>query len=116
MINIASLISLCETVLAGGNKAADIYRKKKFTQEEKNLLVAASKEGKFHFLSVDQIPGVWVRADSKDFLDDEDSVYAAIHLEAFQSLCSRGYVVHGTGKLFMLTGSGFKKAGELAKR
>lgn len=116
MINITSLISLCETVLAGGSKVAKVYIKKKFTQEEKNLLVAASKEGKFLFLSVNQISGAWVRADSKDFLDDVDSAYAAIHLEAFQSLCNRGYIVHDTNKLFMLTGSGFKKARELAKR
>lgn len=115
MIDIASLVTLCETALAGGSKVFEAYRKKKLSEEEKELLIAAFQRGEFFLLSVAQISGTWVRADGKDFLDQNDPAYAARFLEAFRSLCERGYIVHEGGKLFMLTGSGFDRARELAK-
>ncbi|GAH73820.1 unnamed protein product, partial [marine sediment metagenome] len=66
----------------------------------------------------DQIPGTWVRAGGKDFLDTEtsDPAFAAKYLEAFEKLKERGCIVHESGYLFMLTGSGFEKARELAAK
>lgn len=115
MIDIASLITLCETALAGGSRVYAAYRKKKLSAEEKELMIAASKGGQFYLISVAQLPGIWVRAEGKDFSDQNDPAYAAKFLEAFRSLCERGYIAHEGGELFMLTGSGFDKARELAE-
>ncbi len=116
MIDLASLVMLCQTVLAGGSKVIEGYKKKRLSEAERELLIAAAQQGTFHLLSVDQIPGTWVRAGGKDFLDTEtsDPAFAAKYLEAFRNLCERGYIVHEGGHLFMLTGSGFEKARELA--
>ena len=115
MIDLASLVMLCQTALAGGSKVIESY-KKRLSEAERELLIAAAQQGTFHLLSIDQIPGTWVRAGGKDFLDTEtsDPAFAAKYLEAFRNLCERGYIVHEGGHLFMLTGSGFEKARELA--
>jgi hypothetical protein len=116
MIDIASLVTLCQTVLAGGSKFIEGYKRKRLSKEERELMIAAAQKGTFHLLSVDQIPGTWVRAGDKDFLDaaTSDHAIAAKYLEAFRNLCERGYIVHEGGHLFMLTGSGFEKARNLA--
>ena len=79
------------------------------------MLIAVAQKDEFRLLSVDQIPGTWVRTDGKDFLDTGDPAFAAKYLEAFRNLCERGYIVHEDGHLFMLSGTGFEKAKELAK-
>ena len=116
MVDIVSLVALCQAALAGGSKVIEQYKKTKLSEAEKELLIAAAKKGEFQLLSVDQIPGTWVRAGGKDFLNTKtsDPAFAAKYLEAFRNLCERGYIVHEGGHLFMLTGSGFKKARELA--
>jgi len=116
MIDIASLMALCQTSLAGGSKVIEQYKKTKLSEAEKELLIATAKKGEFRLLSVDQIPGTWVRTDGKDFLDTGDTAFAAKYLEAFKSLCERGYIVHEGGHLFMLSGTGFEKARKLAKK
>jgi len=115
MIDIGTLVKLCESAVTGGTKVIEAYKKKKLSPDEKELLITASQRGEFFLLSVDQLPGTWVRANGKNFLDQDDPAYAAKFLGAFRSLCERGYIVHEGGKLFMLTGSGFDKARELAK-
>jgi hypothetical protein len=110
MIDIASLITLCQTA----SKSIESYKKKKLSDAERELLIAAAQQGTFHILHVAEIPGTWVRAKGRDFLDTGDPAFAARYLEAFRNLCERGYIVHESGVLFMLTGTGFKKARELA--
>jgi hypothetical protein len=118
MIDIASLVILCQTALATGSRFIEEHKKKKLSDAERELLIAATQQGTFRILSVDQIPGSWVKAGGKDFLDTEtsDPAFAAQYLEAFRNLCERGYIVHEGGVLFMLTGTGFKKARELDAR
>jgi len=116
MIDVAALVSLCRAALAGGSKVIEAYRKNVLSEEEKQLLIAASQAGDFYLLSVAQLPGTWVRAGGKDFLDQTDPALTARFLEAFRSLCERGYIVHEGGAFFMLTGSGFDRARELARR
>ena len=116
MVDIVSLVALCQAALAGGSKVIEQYKKTKLSEAEKELLIAAAKKGEFQLLSVDQIPGIWVRANGKDFLDTGDPAFAAKYLEAFRNLCERGYIVHEGGHLFMLSGTGFEKARELAKK
>ena len=116
MIDIASLITLCQTAFSSGSKLIESYKKKKLSDEERELFIAAAQQGTFNILSVNEIPGIWVRAGGKDFLNTEagDPAFAAKYLEAFRNLCERGYIVHERGVLFMLTGTGFEKARELA--
>ncbi len=114
MIDIASIVALCQSALAGGTKVFEAYQKKKLSDEERELLVCASQTGEFFLHTVAQLPGTWVKAGRKHFQNESDPAYAATYLEAFRSLCERGLIIHEGGKLFMLTGTGFKKARELA--
>ncbi|KPK88747.1 hypothetical protein AMJ80_10675 [bacterium SM23_31] len=115
MIDIASLVTLCQSALAGGSKVFEAYRKKKLNKHEEKLLISAADKGQFHLFSVDQIPGTWIRVGSNNFKDDSDPAVAANYLEAFRSLCERGFIVHEGGIMFMLTGTGFEKARNLAE-
>ena len=118
MIDLASLVMLCQATLAGGSKFIEAYKKRRFSVAERELLIAAATQGLFILLCVDEIPGTWVRTGGIDFIDTKtsDHAFAAKYLEGFRNLCERGYIVHEGGKLFMLTGSGFKKARELAAK
>lgn len=116
MIDIASLTTLCQTALSSGSKLIESYKKKKLSDAERELLIAAHQQGTFLICDVNEIPGSWVRAGDKDFLDTGDNAFAAKYLEAFRNLCERGYIVPGGGRLFMLTGTGYKKARELGAR
>jgi hypothetical protein len=104
------------TALSSGSKLIESYKKKKLSDEERELLIAAAQQGTFHILSVNEITGSWVRVGGKDFVDTKasDPAFAAGYLEAFRNLCERGYIHHESGVLFKLTGTGFKKARELA--
>ncbi|MBA7631155.1 hypothetical protein ES703_38682 [subsurface metagenome] len=57
MIDLASLVMLCQTTLAGGSKFLEAYKKKRFSVAERELLIAAAKQGLFMLRWVDQIPG-----------------------------------------------------------
>ncbi len=115
MIDIPSLIALCQTAGSAGSKLLESY-KKRLSDAEKELLIAAAQKGTFLILDVNEIPGPWVRVGTKDFLDTGDPAFAARYLEAFRNLCERGYIVHEGGHQFMLTGTGFEKARKLAAR
>ncbi len=108
---IAACVLLCQAALAGG-KAVEAYKKKRLSETESELLRATAQEGQFLLMSVNEIPGPWVRVGNKEFIDSEtnDPAYAAKYVEAFERLCGRGYIRHEAGCLFMLTGSGFEKA------
>jgi len=114
MIDIPSLIVLCDAVLTSGNKAIEAYRKKKYSDAEKELLIAAASKGTFLFISLDQ--GTWIRAGDQNFPATEavDPALTAAYIEAFEHLCERGYIKHDSGMLFKLTAAGFKEARRLA--
>ena len=116
MKDLKALIAICRTALAGGNKAVSTLRKRRLTKEEKELLVAASHElGTFHFCFVDPVARGCIRAGSKQFFDSNDHAYSTKYLEAFQSLCERGYVEYRSGKLFVLNSLGYERAARLTK-
>ena len=104
MVDIAFLLTLCEKALKGGSKLIQLHKNKKLSKEEKDLLLTAAKLGEFPLLSVEEIPGSWIRAAGRIFLNENDPAYAAKYIEAFQGLCERGYITHDGGT-FMLTGS-----------
>ena len=113
MIDIAALVTVCQTAAAGGSKALGALRQRRISDDEKELLSSAAKSGEFHIISVGQPPYNWVRAGSSDFAGDNDTAVAAKYLEAFRSLCERGFIDHKDGTFFILTGSGFDKARSL---
>lgn len=47
MIDLASLVALCQSVLAGGSKAVEAFQKRKLSNEERDLLLAAAEKGEF---------------------------------------------------------------------
>ena len=112
---IEACLALCQAAHAGG-KAVEAYKKKRLSETESELLRFAAQHGKFLLMSLNEIPGPWIRVEDKDFLDTNDPAYAAKYVEAFMSLCNRVYIRHVDGCLFMLTDSGFEKARELARK
>ena len=90
-------------------------KEKRLSVVEKGLLVDAARDGEFHKLSVNELPD-WVRAGTRDFCSIDDPAFAAKYLDAFRSLCERGYITHDVGTLYRLTHVGFKKARQLAAR
>lgn len=116
MSGLMALITICKVALEAGNKTVNTLRRRRLTKEEKELLVAASQEmGAFHVCSVDAIPGGWVRAGHRNFLDETDNAHNAKYLEAFRFLCERGYIEYRGGKLFVLNILGYERAERLTK-
>jgi hypothetical protein len=117
MLDIAALAALCELAIKGGNKALEEYKKRKYSNTEKELLIAAAKDGKFHVLRLNE--GDFIKVGNKNFPDDEsrDLVYDfERYYEAFESLCKRGFIRYEGGELFILTRSGFDKARQLVAK
>jgi len=115
MIDIVSLVALCQVALTSGNKAREMYKKKKLSDAERELLITAASKGTFLFISLDQ--GTWIRAGDQDFPSTEnvDPALTAAYIEAFEHLCERGYIEHDSEMLFKLTVAGFKEARRLAQ-
>ena len=116
MIDIIALAALCKLAIEGGNKVLEEYKKKKLSEAEKELLIAAAQLGEFLLMHTNEL-GNWVRVGRIDFVDDKagDPAIAAKYVDAFESLCKRSYIRHEVGDLFMLTGIGFKNARPLAR-
>jgi hypothetical protein len=112
MMDIAALAELCKLAIDSGNKVIEEFKKRKLSEAEKELLIAAAEDGEFHVMHVEEAP-TWIRAGRKDFMDAGDPAIAAKYLDAFESLCRRGYIEHDRGELFRLTHLGFEKARQL---
>ena len=89
--------------------------KVEFIPEEKELFIAAAKDGVFNIITIDQLPGPFVRVGKKNYLVQSDPAFAAKYLEAYKTLCEEGYIDEKSDTYAVLTGSGFKKARELAE-
>ncbi len=113
MVDLSTLISICQTALSAGSKLIEASGRRKLSHEERGLLMAAAEKGEFHVISVGQPPYQWIRSGSKDFSGDNDPAISAMYVEAFRSLCERGLIEHKGGTFFMLTGTGFKTARSL---
>ena len=116
MIDIAALASICKLAIEGGNRVLEEYKKRKLSEAEKELLIAAAQLGEFHIMSANEIPD-WIRVGRKNFPEDisGDPAITEKYHEAFESLCKRGYIRHDVGILFRLTSKGFEKARQIAK-
>ena len=117
MIDLVALASLCKLAIEGGNKVLEEYKKRTLSEAEKELLIAAAKEGEFYIISVNEVPN-WVRVGRKDFIDHKagDPAIATKYLDAFTNLCKRAYIEPDHGILFRLTYTGFEKARQLASK
>jgi hypothetical protein len=116
MMDIVALAIICKLAIDGGNKVLEEYKKRKFSEAERELLIAAAKDGEFPIMHVDEVPD-WIRVGGKDFgfvPPDGDFAIAAKYQGAFKNLCKRAYIEYDTGSLFRLTDIGFDKARELA--
>jgi len=112
-MDVSDFISLCTMALSAGTKALQKRNAKKLSSEEQELLALTDETGRFRVVSRVEGFGTWVRAGKRDFVDHNDPSSAARYLEAFGSLCERGYVAPETGSTFKLTGSGFKRVSDI---
>jgi hypothetical protein len=112
-MEITALIAICKTTLDEGTRIYAAIRKRNLSDKERELLVHAARDGAFHILGTD-FHGPWVRAGTKDFFEQSDRAHQAFYLDAFRSLCERGFVRHEGGHLFRLTGAGFAMARKIA--
>jgi hypothetical protein len=88
-----------------------------FTRQEAELLAAAAQDGKLNrFERLAQMATGWVRVGRKNFVDKVDPAVAVEYIEALESLVTKGYVKYEGGILYVLTGSGFKAAREIANQ
>ena len=117
MIDIGALASLCKLAIEGGNKVLEEFKRRKLSAAEKELLIAAAKDGEFQVMHVNEGPD-WIRVGRRNFPEDtaSDPVIAAMYEDAFTSLCKRGYVKTDKGILFRLTYAGFEKARQVTSK
>jgi hypothetical protein len=117
MMDIVALAALCKLAIEGGNRVLEEYKKRKLSEAEKELFVAAAENGEFFIFSADGVPD-WIAVGGKTFPKDPagDPAIAAKYDDAFTNLCKRGYIKYDDGKLFRLTYPGFEKARQLAKK
>jgi len=117
MFDILTLASLCKLAIEGGNKVLEEYKRRKLSEAEKELLIAAAEDGEFLVIHLNEVPNS-IRVGRKDFIDHKagDPAIAAKYFDAFTNLCKRGYIEHDNGILFRLTDAGFDKARQLASK
>jgi len=117
MVDILTLASLCKLAIEGGNKVLEEYKRRKLSEAEKELLIAAAEDGEFLVIHLNEVPNS-IRVGGKDFIDHKagDPAIAAKYFGAFTNLCKRGYIEHDDGILFRLTYAGFEKARQLASK
>jgi len=117
MVDILTLASLCKLAIEGGNKVLEEYKRRKLSEAEKELLIAAAEDGEFLVIHLNEVPNS-IRVVRKDFIDHKagDPAIAAKYFDAFTNLCKRGYIEHDDGILFRLTYAGFEKARQLASK
>lgn len=97
---------------ANGSTATTLGERLSDAEEE--LLRYAGTTGEFQVLSVEQLPGDWVRCGGHDFMNSSDPMVAARYRDAFKRLYERGLIVHSGGQLYVLSEQGFSKARGLA--
>lgn len=92
-----------------------LLREKWLTKREKGLLkMAVDNKGQIWVLETDQT-NEFVRIGSHDLYDKEDPEVQANYIEALQRLVRRGLVTKKSNNLYLLTGTGFRKAKKLRK-
>jgi len=114
VIDIIALAALCKSAIEGGNRLLEEFKKRRLSEAERELLVAAAEDGEFHIIQVNEAPDC-IRAGEKHFPDDiaGDPAITEKYHDAFESLCKRGHLRHDDGILFRLTYAGFEKARQL---
>ncbi len=97
---IATIATLCETAAKAG-QALIQWRADQLTEDERELLIAASAMGMIHLTRSDMY-GRFVVVNGEAKVSN-DPVTGMRYFEAFQSLCQRGLISHDQGGLFRMT-------------
>lgn len=79
------------------------------SSEEVELLICAAEQGDIQVPASDEI-GSWVSCRGRQFVDSSDPVFAAMYVEAVNTLCGRRLANYEGGVLYSLTGTGFRVA------
>lgn len=88
--------------------------KKRFLSRiKKEILRAAAGTGEFHVIQVDQFAYPIIRGGDAAMGNQDDPLSLATYYEAFESLCSDGYIEHVDGVRFRLTVAGLNKVRKL---
>ena len=113
MADIGALVTICAAARKSGPELLAKVRAARLSQEAQDLLAGAADTGEYHVLEKDQGSHLLVRAGGLDFAAPNDPEQCARYLQAFKSLCERGYIQHQSGLLFTLTPAGFEAARKL---
>jgi hypothetical protein len=113
MIELSALVTICKEAVKLGAEALKKRQAANLSQEEKDLLIAASSNGEFHVITGERIPSAVIRAGGLDFPKIIEPAACAKYVGAFRELCRRHYVEHDSGVLFNLTAAGFARAEDI---
>jgi hypothetical protein len=109
---IMALITLCQSAIASG-KTLKQWHSSALNDREKEILIAASKDGIIH-AGMNDFDGKFVATNTKEFTSADDPAITAHFLDAFTNLCDKGLVIHQHHEVFRLTGQGFDLGRKLA--
>ncbi len=91
------------------------WKDNQISEEEKEILIQAQKNGgKINLISTDQT-GEFVRIGRKDYISESDPSIRARALESIEKLYRRGLIRHEGGIVMELTGTGFDFARKYTK-
>jgi hypothetical protein len=114
-VTLSEIIAIFKTGKDLGAPLIQKLREQQLSDQERELLIAASADGLFHALDAAQLPAFLIMVGGQQFpARTDDLAEFAVYHEAFASLGRRGLVEHVDGILFRLTASGFDKARYLA--
>lgn len=103
-----------ELILLAGRAAIKAWNDR-LSDEEKELLIAASTDGKIIVINLEQDPGFSIQAGGRPLpANDCDPLLAAKYRDAILSLCERGALRHESGVLFTLTAPAMEKGRSLS--
>ncbi len=102
-----------DTLRATGQTKKGVIMLKELSAEERKLLIAAAKDGELRCIEPDG--GKFIMVGGQAFpATQSDPAITVKYFEALENLRKRDYIAYAGGHVCMLTGSGFKKARELA--
>ena len=113
VVIVIALLKLCVRLLRRSSRrqaSADLtICGEKLSDTEREILLECAARGELQILKSDGF-GSWARAGKRAFIDQNDPAVQARYLEAFESLCGRGYFREEAADFYRLTGTGFQRA------
>jgi hypothetical protein len=114
-MTVAEIVGACKAVKDVATPVLQELRAQRLSREERELLVAAAKDGQCYAFDAEQLPAFLIVIGDQQFPNQTDDLASlAVYHDALASLARRGFVEHVDGTLFHLTASGFDRARYLA--